>query len=219
MSYILDALRKSEADRQHAHAAGVADIPSRRNRAGTPQWVWLLAALLLVNAAALVYLTLAPDDAAPTTPVSAAPSGAAPVAAPPVAIAPVSTPAAQQATVTTAAEPAALPPASEPAEASSPAAAAPPVQTERTAPPAAAPSPGVTEATLMELRANGQINIPDLHLDIHVYSREPADRFVFINMSKYRERERLKEGPQIREIIENGVILEHGNHRFLLPRE
>ena len=39
----------------------------------------------------------------------------------------------------------------------------------------------------MELRANGVLQLPDLHLDIHVYSEKPVDRFVFINMNKYRE--------------------------------
>jgi hypothetical protein len=59
----------------------------------------------------------------------------------------------------------------------------------------------------------------DMHLDIHVYAGLPADRFVFINMSKYKERATLAEGPTIKEITPQGVILEYGGTDFLLPRE
>ena len=58
-----------------------------------------------------------------------------------------------------------------------------------------------------------------MHLDIHVYSGQPADRFVFINMSKYKERSTLTEGPLVKEITPQGVILEYGSTVFLLPRE
>jgi general secretion pathway protein B len=74
-------------------------------------------------------------------------------------------------------------------------------------------------ATFNELRANGTIMLPDLHLDIHVYSEHPADRFVFVNMSKYREQGKLTEGPVVKEITPEGVILEHLGNGFLLPRE
>ena len=34
---------------------------------------------------------------------------------------------------------------------------------------------------------SGQPALPDLHLDVHVFATKPADRFVYINMRKYRE--------------------------------
>ena len=79
----------------------------------------------------------------------------------------------------------------------------------------------VTEpvATFNDLRARGVLRLPDMHLDIHVYSSEPEDRFVFVNMSKYKERATLDEGPVVREITPDGVILEYLGKRFLLPRE
>jgi hypothetical protein len=58
-----------------------------------------------------------------------------------------------------------------------------------------------------------------MHLDIHVYSSESEDRFVFVNMSKYKERATLDEGPVVREITPDGVILEYLGTKFLLPRE
>ena len=67
--------------------------------------------------------------------------------------------------------------------------------------------------------ANGQLQMADLHLDIHVYSDEPAERFVFINMVRHREKSRLAEGPIVQEITPEGVILDYRGTRFLLPRE
>ena len=65
----------------------------------------------------------------------------------------------------------------------------------------------------------GNLSVPPLHLDIHVYSPSPAERFVFINMAKYREGERLQEGPAVEEITESGVVMIHQGSRFLLSRE
>ena len=73
--------------------------------------------------------------------------------------------------------------------------------------------------TADELRANGMVQMPSLHLDIHVYSTKPAERFVFINMVRHREKSRLAEGPVVQEITPEGVILDYSGTRFLLPRE
>jgi general secretion pathway protein B len=54
---------------------------------------------------------------------------------------------------------------------------------------------------------------------LHVFSGEPADRFVFINMTKYRENSKLSEGPVIKQITADGVVLEYQGTDFLLPRE
>ena len=61
--------------------------------------------------------------------------------------------------------------------------------------------------------------MPDLHLDIHVYADQPGERFVFVNMNKYGEGSQLAEGPQVKEIRPDGVLLEHQGMTFLLPRE
>jgi len=84
------------------------------------------------------------------------------------------------------------------------------------------PQPDYTLAALPtadELRANGQVQMPNLHLDIHVYSTKPEERFVFINMVRHREKSRLAEGPVVQEITPEGVILDYSGTRFLLPRE
>jgi hypothetical protein len=73
--------------------------------------------------------------------------------------------------------------------------------------------------TFSELRADGTLNMRDLHLDIHVFSMTPSERFIFVNMNRYREGATLEEGPRVAEITPEGVILEYTGMRFLLPRE
>ena len=52
-----------------------------------------------------------------------------------------------------------------------------------------------------------------------MFSEVPEDRFVFINMSKQREKSQLSEGPIVEEITPEGVILEYSGTRFLLSRD
>ena len=72
--------------------------------------------------------------------------------------------------------------------------------------------------TPMDLAASGT-SLPELHLDIHVYSAKPAERFVFVNMRKYTEGQVLKEGPTLERITSEGAILNHQGLRYLLPRQ
>ncbi|MDX1499040.1 MAG: general secretion pathway protein GspB [Woeseiaceae bacterium] len=90
---------------------------------------------------------------------------------------------------------------------------------ESAAPAAATPRPAARLQTIDELRLDGRLDLPELRVDLHVYSEQPGDRFVFINMNKYRENARLKEGPVVREIRPDGIALEHDGRDFLLPRE
>jgi general secretion pathway protein B len=72
--------------------------------------------------------------------------------------------------------------------------------------------------TISSVIASG-VSIPDLHLDIHVYSAQPAERFIFVNMRKYHEGQTLNEGPVIDRITPEGAILNYQGRRFLLPRQ
>ncbi|HZW59901.1 MAG TPA: general secretion pathway protein GspB [Woeseiaceae bacterium] len=209
MSFILDALRKSESERQRRSTPGIADVPEGTRRRGVPRWSWLLGALLAVNAAVLAGLWLrpAPRTSPAPSPTAADADGRSFAAL--VAAARESQPA---------------PPANgTPAAARQPASAA--GETPAAAPPADRAGTATAAATDMpmptfnELRARGTLQLPDLHLDIHVYSDKPAQRFVFVNMQKYREQGRLDEGPLVREITADGVILEFSGTQFLLPRE
>ena len=73
--------------------------------------------------------------------------------------------------------------------------------------------------SLIELHAAGRVQVAPLHLDIHVFSYVPAERFVFINMNKATEGSVLDEGPRVEEITVDGVVLRHQGETFKLTRE
>lgn len=222
MSFILDALKKSESERQRRSTPGIADVPESLKRGKAPRWIWALAALLAINAAVLAGLWLKPGS---EPAVAEAESRPAPV--------PGATQADSFSRMVSAARDAATPPAA-PADAagaetvdaggssgSEPGAAGSDTPAGASAGTAATTSPrgdAAPLATFDELRAEGALRLPDLHLDIHVYSEKPGDRFVFVNMNKYREQGKLEEGPLVKEIGPDGVVLEHQGTEFLLPR-
>ena len=218
MSFILDALRKSETDRQQKGNAEFANVPTSSERPGTPAWLWVLGLLLAINLVVLAGLWLRADSTTPQPVAVAVPAASAGVAdaspandfAARVENAKRNAPAREEPLQEAPANPVAAEPA--PLPATLPAALPAPV---RTAPPERA----ATLPTVHELRANGRLTIPDLHVDIHVFSEIPADRFVFINMTKHKEGSRLAEGPLIEEITADGVVMQHSGLTFFVPRD
>lgn len=215
MSFILDALKKSETDRQQHGPAEFAGVPTSNGRQPTPRWLWVLGILLAVNLAVLLGLLLRPD--LPARPVAAVPATADnDDFAERVAIARQNAPARDE-TPTPAAQ--ATPPATSPVVRESPA----PEQTAtmRTTPPASQAASASTSSlpTIHEVVAEGMVTLPPLHVDIHVYGESPKDRFVFINMNKHTEGSILAEGPIVEEITTDGVILRYNGISFLLPRD
>lgn len=206
MSFILDALKKSEAERKRQDAPGIASIPESRQRQGAAKWIWIIGGLLLVNLAVLVGLMLRPDDAPPVTSAAARPEATS-EKPPPETFSEIVREAKRNAPEVVQVTGSGEPPQAGEAPQSRAAAAEP------------APSAAEVLPTFNELRADGILQLPDLHLDIHVYSGQAADRFVFVNMSKYKEGSTLSEGPVVREIAPDGVILDYRGRRFLLPRE
>ncbi len=73
--------------------------------------------------------------------------------------------------------------------------------------------------TISEISLSGPNALPELHLDVHVYATQPAERFVYINMRKYHEGSKLEEGPTVERIRRDGVVLSYQGLRFLLPRQ
>ncbi len=235
MSFILDALRKSEHERQRSAAPGLSHVPLATPRREVPRWTLLVIGVL---AAAVLVLggawwqsqrsLIAPAASSPravTTPVASTPpttAAPAPVAAPTITAPP---PAAAPATVAIAA-PAVQQPAVVVASTSSPqdseSAAALDERTQSLASAAIVPKrPAPTGPTLPSaaaLQAQG-INVPPLKLELHAYSDKPTERFVFINGRKYKEGERLAEGPEVVTIETNGVVLSEQGQRFQLAPE
>jgi general secretion pathway protein B len=201
MSFILDALKKSESERQQQSNSEFASVPSSSGNPNSLKWLWLLGALLLVNVAVLLGLLLRDDAPAEDAAIATSSSqNEATVAEPSfeeqVAAAKLNQP--QSAAVTQ----------------------AEPIKPAASAAPKSTPSSSAARIlTIDEVRLNGTLQLTDLHLDIHVYSDIPEERFVFINMAKLREQSQLEEGPTVVEITRDGVILEHQGTTFLMPRE
>lgn len=77
----------------------------------------------------------------------------------------------------------------------------------------------VVEESLPDYRQSlttGEVPIPELHLDIHVYSAEPAKRFVFINLDKYAEGEAIDKDTAVESIEPEGAVINHKGFRFVL---
>jgi general secretion pathway protein B len=211
MSFILDALKKSETDRQQQGPSDFANVPSGAESPRAPRWLWVLAVLLAVNLAVLLGVLLR-DDTPQSSPQT---RQVVPPAKPEPATGSSFSERIREARERESAARPSVSPRPEPV--AEPAAEAPPA-----AKPEPRRQPEFTLAALPtadELRANGTIQLAELHLDIHVYSETPADRFVFINMVRHREKSRLAEGPVVQEITPEGVILDYSGTRFLLPRE
>lgn len=215
MSFILDALKKSETDRQQQGTAEFANVPVSSGDDGPPRWLWVLGALLLINVVVVAGLLMRPTG-------QAAVQATAPPPAPTVASEPVTEPAPQpqyeaeiaaaKQTVLRREEPVAV---AEPVAAPAPEPVATPIASQVAD---EGPNP-LSLPTSREVIANGSLTLPTLHLDVHVYSESAADRFVFINMTKHKEGSVLAEGPRVQSITPEGVVLSQNGVTFLLPRE
>ena len=219
MSFILDALKKSENERQQQSDSEFATVPSGTDNPGMPRWLWVLGALLVVNAVVVTGLLLRSDGSPVDT--ASAPAIQTQAAAISETSPAVTTPAAQQSfaeQVDAARQDQAARPAPEPRMVS-PEPISEPLATQR--PPAtAAPADNpLLLPSIQEVVATGTLQLPPMHIDIHVYSDTPGDRFVFINMNKYRESDQLDEGPVVEEITRDGVVLTHLGTEFFLSRD
>jgi len=220
MSFILDALKKSESDRQEQADTEFATVPSSPAAPAAPRWLWVLGSLLIINVIVLLGIMLKPDaplmnEAATNQPAVGAASAATITAVD--ATPPANTPTTESASfsdqlaVARQNQPARARPVPQPVTAAN---ITPTVSVKNLRQTSFAILPSLTE-----LRMNGTLQLPDLHVDIHVYSDVQSERFVFINMNKYKENSSLDEGPVLKEITSDGVILEHNGIAFILPRE
>jgi general secretion pathway protein B len=233
MSFILDALKKSETDRQRQSAPALFEVKVAAPRRRLPLWAIGLTALLGVNVVVLAWVLM--REPAGQTPAPAAAAGQAPTNLPPNVVY----------------VPAVMIPQPANGQAMAPAAVAPPeagVVAPSVAPPLAedpllssgdipvppdydandyAPAVSRAEANAVAQRRAGFLptrddvlakgtQLPDLKLDLHVYAENPADRFVFINMRKLREGDSLPEGVRVDAVTPQGADLSYRGTRFTL---
>ena len=229
MSFILDALRKSETERQKSQVPGIGDAPLVVHQKYVPRWTVGLIAGLSVCLVVLGWFWLrdtgtdrdaASVAASSTQTINGAVTSSTetntnaatlstPPASPAAAITPESGPIGEVRDLS--AEALQAPGAASSAEARSP----------PTPQPATPATPEIFAApmfTLAQYRASGGA-LPELNLELHVYSPTAAERFVFINSSKYVEGQTLAEGPRLGAITQDGAVLIHQGRSLLLPRE
>src|SRR5580704_17997911 len=165
MSFILDALKKSESDRQRQSGPALFEVKVAPPRSRLPLWAVAIGLLLAVNLAIVAWMVLRP----PTAHAETAQAAAAPVAAALLAPAAASA-SAPQALPPAAAAPAASSGDTESAEDLAPAADAPAI------PAAAALSTHVRRGTAdgvplyQDWAATPGTHVPQLRLDLHVYA-------------------------------------------------
>ncbi len=211
MSFILDALRKSENERQRSEVPGLSQVPLATPQSQVPRWALGVIGVLVATVLALggawwqsMRAPVAGTASAPTlersvelpppSSRSAAPQQAAP-----------SRPLPEDRATSSLATAASGSPG---VEAGMPALAAPQADAPSTP---ALPSPAA-------LAAEG-ILLPSLRLELHAFGAQPRERFVFINGRKYVEGDRLAEGPQLVSIEPTGAVLAHSGRRFMLVQE
>jgi hypothetical protein len=237
MSYILDALRKSEQERH----PGVRQQPRVAVHQIAVPWHggWLLIAGLVLLPPLLVAVIILWQNAdnvstqAPPT-VAVAPVSPAPVvAAPPVApVAPVAESPAPvirhresariDAPVRDLAEQARVPEVAVP----KPVAVKPaPKHKAVTAvsPPRAQVKQAVTAETndapiLQQMSEEFQRTLPPMAVTIHVYSPQESQRILFINNRETHKGSMIDGGVQVEEIVSDGVVLNYQGQRFKLLR-
>jgi general secretion pathway protein B len=210
MSFILDALKKSESER-HRHSGPVLmDVRIAPPRRRIPSWAWVIAAVLLVNLGVLAWiLWLSPTrGAAPSTPAATAAAPIATPAASPAAPAPAPAPApvvTAPPLVTGTAGPEA---AAQPVQVA-PAASAMP------APPAAQDIDVSTLPKVSDMLTAGVV-LPELQLSWHVYDAVPTSRYVLLNGARLREGDFTPEGVRVVAIAPTGVVVEWRGRRMFL---
>lgn len=84
-------------------------------------------------------------------------------------------------------------------------------------PPPAKPATD-TIPLLSEMPRDFQREAPSLNINVFVYSDLPEERFVVINMSKYRTGQKIDSGPEIIEIGPNSLVLEYLGRKFRVER-
>jgi general secretion pathway protein B len=244
MSFILDALKKSENERQRQVGPSLADVQVSQRRNDKPWWVVAVAALLVLNLGVLLVVLMRDDDAKSNAPQTATANAPATTDARPGTQVPLPASASRMprgnppvdastnpavhslADEAGSYEPGVAPEADPQLSSAGHVPEGPPmvrpIEAPAVAPAPTQPTPAEQDQEVLPtpstLAASGTA-LPDMHLDIHVYAAQPADRFVFVNMRKYTEGQTLKEGPKLERITPDGAILNHQGLRFLLPRQ
>lgn len=239
MSYILDALRKADAERERGHVPGIHAQPmfagapgAAAPRAARP-WKWIAAALLALlvgvllwsllrgggePAAAPAAATLPAPTAVATAPAPAAVPQPAWVAPAPVAPAVPAAPTTQSAKVVPppapAPKPAELKPAASPKLAAKAAASGPASAASGASAPGAAGEARIY--ALKELPDEIRRQLPALAIGGSMYSNTPADRILIINGMVLHEGDKITPDLLLQQIRLKAAVLAFKGYRVAI---
>lgn len=229
MSYILDALRKSDQQRHRGAAPTLLMGPSTEAAPKQPAYLYygLLAAVLL--GAGMVIGWLHPWQAQQAAPVRAEAVAVKPAESTRRQVAPSETvstlkpelqlqnagPPAQTAPVSVAVKPQQPVPAQ-------PDARRAPAETVTTAPkrtappigPAADAAPVQAVISMAELPLSVQQELPAMTISVHAYSANPRDRMVSINSRMLREGDAVAPGLKLEQITPEGMVFGYKGYSF-----
>jgi len=231
MSYILEALKKSQAERQlgelpsiHAPQVQLHDGAASASARRTPVWLALGGMTVAVAAALLLWQ---PWQAAATAPaltpavLAQAVPAPMPVVVPPAVPVPVPAPApvmqvtpvppAATAAPVHHARPVAEPKQETPGQAVSPPVAAPA--------PAVPPTPAAEESVpgMRDLPEPIQRQIPAIAIGGYIYSKNPADRLLLIDKVLRHEGEELGPGLVLEKLQPKAAIFSFKGYRYRVP--
>lgn len=228
MSYILEALKKSQAERQlgelpsiHAPQVQLHDGAASASARRTPVWLALGGVTVAVAAALLLWQLWQADAAAPAAAavvpavLAQAVPAPLPVAAPPAAVAPApvaaSVPPAATAAPVHHARPVAEPKQETPGQAAPPPVAAPA--------PAVPPTPAAEESVpgMRDLPEPIQRQIPAIAIGGYIYSKNPADRLLLIDKVLRHEGEELAPGLVLEKLQPKAAIFSFKGYRYRVP--
>lgn len=212
MSYILDALKRADAERERGHVPGLhsqgtpapAAGAARSRRIGLPMMAAAVAVLLAV-AAALWWWRSAPGET--PAPGAAMPPPQTSVTAPPAAVVDI-------APASSAPPLPILAPA--PVQASPPAIAK---KNEPIAPAAGTPGPPPAPSSnavrnLTELPAEAQAQLPKVTVSGSTYSSNPAHRMLIVNGNIMREGQTVSPGLVLEVITPRSAVFNYNGTRF-----
>ncbi|MGH8567412.1 MAG: general secretion pathway protein GspB [Gammaproteobacteria bacterium] len=242
MSFILEALKKVERERE---AAGQPRRLGAVQRLPTPRrfvWPWIFCIALVINAGVVWTLW---------QPVPPTAEGVGPSKTPPAPAAVAGDKAGPKAAETghrtatpdrqrksdavrpkgkTAASPLSAPPpprdevprppAPEPIVAAEPSTSEPAAVRGQPQPADPAPATAVRDVLplWMQMPAEWRAAVPDLAINLMAYSQDPSERLVYIKGHRYTEGELVEGKLKIEKISREGVILSYQGRRCLLPR-
>lgn len=226
MSYILDALRRADAERErgsvpgiHAQPAVLGDVDTEApRRSGV--WKWVVAGLAVVLIALPVWWFVGGEAPRPgAAPVAAAPLSTPVMPVQPAAIAPAPVPAPVVAPVPAA--PRAEAPRKPPVKVATalkplPTAAAAPKPAARAAV-APASAPAVAEARiyqLSELPDDIRRELPTLAVGGAMYSQNPANRMLIVNGQTFHEGDKLAPNLSLEQIKLKSAVLDYKGYRY-----